>query len=371
MTSARAGGSRPAPSTGVLDDPGWFGAVMGTGAVVTVLSMGPGLSGEPVAGPLRSVAVALYALCALALATLVVRLLVGEGSLPTHRSRMRSPVTGAAYATIPGAVNVMAVAAVHLWPDLTGSPAGWWVIAATATAGTLLGLWLTIEFFVSAFEHPDLDARHITGVWFIPETVVLLGALLFSGLARDGPAATAPGLSVLAFALLGTGALLFALTATLFVNRLVLHPHDATRAVATVWIMISPLSVTSLALLSVAQDAALLGGRWTDAVLEMAAVLAAMLWGFSLWWVVAAAVLTSHAGRAALTGTAADWGYVFPSAAMVIGTLTLARWWNSSMVEWLGAALGLLLVVVWATVTLSSLRAITGYRWSSPEANGP
>jgi hypothetical protein len=37
--------------------------------------------------------------------------------------------------------------------------------------------------------------------------------------------------------------------------------------------------------------------------------------------VVAASVITRHAGRAALTGTAEDWAFVFPSDAMVIATI--------------------------------------------------
>jgi tellurite resistance protein TehA-like permease len=126
--------------------------------------------------------------------------------------------------------------------------------------------------------------------------------------------------------------------------------------------MVSPLSVTSLALQSVAADAALLGGRWTGAVLEMAAVLSAMLWGFALWWIAAASLITRHSGRAALTGTAADWAYVFPLAAMVIATLTLGRVWQSTLVEWLGVLLGLALVVVWIAVAARSAASLAADR---------
>ena len=138
---------------------------------------------------------------------------------------------------------------------------------------------------------------------------------------------------MLAAALLGAGGLLFGLTAVIFVNRLVLHPGVHRTGAPAMWIMISPLAVTSLALQSVAGADQTLGGSWTSAMQEVATFGAAALWGFALWWIAAAAVITRHAGRAALTYTPADWGFVFPSAAMVIATLTLGRRWQSALVE--------------------------------------
>ena len=91
---------------------------------------------------------------------------------------------------------------------------------------------------------------------------------------------------------------------------------------------------------------------------EVATFGAAALWGFALWWIAAAAVITRHAGRAALTYTPADWGFVFPSAAMVIATLTLGRRWQSGLVEMIGFALGVLLAVVWIAVATGAIISV-------------
>jgi hypothetical protein len=123
--------------------------------------------------------------------------------------------------------------------------------------------------------------RNITGIWFIPQTVVLLGSFLFAELAPTGPAAAQRGLAVLAVALLGAGGLLFALTAVIFVNRLVLHVGVHTTGAPAMWIMISPLAVTSLAMQSVAGGDPMLGGSWTPAVAEVATFGAGALWGFA------------------------------------------------------------------------------------------
>jgi tellurite resistance protein TehA-like permease len=265
-------------------------------------------------------------------------------------AKLRSPRTGPAYATIPGAINVLAVGVIRVWPASTSTTAGWWLLVAVALIGTVLGLWLTVVFFVGAFEHEQFEAEDISGIWFIPETVVLLGSFLFAELAPTGPAAVERSLAVLAVALLGAGGLLFGVTAVIFVNRLVLHAGVHRTGAPAMWIMISPLAVTSLALQSVAGGDPMLGGSWTPAVGEVATFAAGALWGFALWWIAAATVVTRHAGRAALTRTAADWGFVFPSAAMVIATLTLARRWQSGLVEMIGLALGVLLAVVWVGV---------------------
>jgi hypothetical protein len=48
--------------------------------------------------------------------------------------------------------------------------------------------------------------------------------------------------------------------------------------------MLSPLAATSLALQSVARNATLVGAHWPGAVNETTSVLAAIPWGFALWW---------------------------------------------------------------------------------------
>lgn len=330
---------------------------MGTGAVAVVAAMNPGQVAA-LSEASHALGVTVLGLSVAVFLVLGVRDFALRGMGRTLTSRLRSPVTGAAYATIPGGLNVIGVAVVQLWPSLTSTTAGWWAMVGLAGTGTALGLWLTVEFFVSAFEHPGVEARDISGVWFIPETVILLGSLLFSELARTGPAQAARDVTVLALGLLGAGGLLFAFTATIFVNRLVRHAHDPQGEAPALWIMLSPLAVTSLALQSVARDATLVGAHWPGAVHETTAVLAAILWGFALWWTGAAAVITRHAGRSALTGTAADWAFVFPSAAMVVATLTLGRYWQSPAVEALGVALSLGLAVVWATVAVRSVAAL-------------
>lgn len=340
-----------------LDDPAWFGAVMGTGAVGAVAANNPG-NVEAFAVPGR-----LLGLLLLGMAIVGFFLLLGRDIRLNRIGRptlvnLKEPLSGPAYATIPGGINVIGASLVLIFPNLTHSSPGWTLIAIITAVGTSLGLSLTVIFFAAAFEQSDFDAKDISGTWFIPETVVLLGALLTAELAVTGPAVVSGTLVIVAMALLGSGGLLFALTAALLVNRLVLHAQAQQMGAAAMWIMMSPLSVAGLAVHKVAGAGWILSGDWEPAVQAGADLMAATLWGFALWWIAAASVVTHHAGRKALRFQPSSWGYVFPPAAMTLATLNLARHWESGLMELMAVLFGIsLLVITYATV-VGSVKAI-------------
>lgn len=271
---------------------------------------------------------------------------------------LKEPLSGPAYATIPGGISVIGVALVVIFPGITHSTPGWALIAALTLIGTSVGLWLTVVFFAAAFEDSDFDAKHISGTWFIPETVILLGALLAAELAVAGPQHVSETLIVASMALLGSGSILFALTAALLVNRLVLHAQSQEVGAAAMWIMMSPLSVAGLAVHKVAAAGWILSGDWDPAVQAGADMMAAALWGFALWWIAAASVVTHHAGRDALRFQPSAWGYVFPPAAMTLATLSLARHLDSAFIELLAVLFGISLLVITTATVVGSIRAI-------------
>lgn len=333
-------------------DPAWFGAVMGTGGVAAVAAANPG-GIAALAGATRVLGSVLLIAAALLFLLLVVRSVAGR-----HLSLadVREPSIGPAYGTVPGAVLVMDAAFIALAPQVLATPGGWWAVAVWTLLGTVLAVGVTVLLFVAAFEHADFDAAQVSGTWFIPETAVLLGSFVASQLARTGPAGLAGPLTLAALVLLGAGGVLFALTAVVFFNRLILLPQHASGA-ASMWVLISPLSVTVLAVDVGTRDAAVLLGTAGPAVHAMAIVLALVLWGFAVWWILAAGLVTWHNRGAVLHGGPSDWAYVFPPAAMTIATLTLARRWDAWAIEALGVLFSLLLAAVWVVVARASVRA--------------
>ncbi len=272
---------------------------------------------------------------------------------PSHNAQEKEEARAG---TIPGAINVLAIALVHL----VGLPPGsvtMWVVFGLGVVGTSLGVALTVVFFANAFTAEEFRAEDVSGTWFIPETVLLLGALLAGMLSAVMPTEWDRTLGVIAFGLLGAGLVLFALTAVLFFSRLIQYRQDDS-GVPSLWIMMSPLSVGALALPIVASSTADLGGAWGGAVIQAAHLMSSLLWGFSIWWLAAATVVTWRTAGHPLTFTPADWGFVFPFAALVLSTLALGRLWESGLMEGMAVGLGLVLLGVWVAVLSGAVMSL-------------
>ena len=189
--------------------------------------------------------------------------------------------------------------------------------------------------------------------------------LIFSGLARGAPTSYATGLASLTMAVMGAGFVLFLLTATLFFARLVMLRQHPAAGVAAVWIFMSPLSVSAMALGSTAEVLPILVSVNPSEVSAITSIGSGLLWGFGLWWLVAAIVLTLHDGRKAVSFSPGSWGFVFPPAALTLAGFWIARSWGSSLVEWTGVALSLITTFIWVLVATGAVRWLLGRKWGT------
>jgi tellurite resistance protein TehA-like permease len=84
-----------------------------------------------------------------------------------------------------------------------------------------------------------------------------------------------------------------------------------------------------------------------------------------VWWLVAAALLLVHYLRSGpLPYGIGWWAFTFPLGAYTVATLSLARAWNLSGLEWAGAGLFALLALFWLAVAGRTTWALrTGEAW--------
>jgi tellurite resistance protein TehA-like permease len=326
---------------------------MGTGGTAAVLALNP--TGSDALEPAsRVLAAVLLAASALGFVVLMVRFL-RQDSIPW--GDMGSAVHGPAFATIPAAMQVLTTALILLLPESADPGIWWWACLTWNAAGALMSIGVTIRLFATAFVRDDFPVERMSGIWFIPETALLLSGMVAGRLALTGPSALGEALLISAFAFVGAGSVLFALTAAVYFNRLILHAHVSSSGAPTLWIMLSPLSVTSLALYQLGRDNEALRTYIGSVGPGAAQLLAMLLWGFSLWWFLAAALLTWRSRTGAVTYTPADWGYVFPSAALTLATLVLGRNWDSSLMVAIGGAFAVVLLAVWCLVGWTAMHA--------------
>ena len=352
-------------STLRLFHPGWFAGVMGTGIVATAGYLNPGdqpglLHAAHVFGVTFAILTWLVAV-AVAVPYLLRLMRYREAAL----ADLRHPVVGALYATLPAAVIVLGTTTATVGGSVLSDDARYWIVAVLAAVGGLLAFAVGVLFTYTLFvgDGPPADAAN--GGWFMPPVVSILVPLVLVPLLPwvDAPAARL--LVFIGYAAWGIGFFLFLLVAAAVFHRLVFHPLPPAGLAPSIWIGLGPIGVGSLALLRLGQTGDVVWGVDAGAVAAASTVAAAALWGFGLWWLATAVLTLRRYLRAGpLPYGVGWWAFTFPLGAYTVATLLLARTWHIGLVEWLGAALFVLLLGFWLTVTARTLRAIrTGQAW--------
>jgi C4-dicarboxylate transporter/malic acid transport protein len=345
--------------------PGWFGAVMGTAIVGVAAYLNPG-NLSALASASRGIGQAMAVLAA------VLALVLGVPYVARwfrHRDAalgdLRDPVAGALYGTFPGGILVLGAAAATVGPSLMPAGAARTLTAALAWAGVPLAFAISVIFAYLLFARPGTGHDAVNGGWFIPPVVNIVVPMVLVPLIPGASPATARLLLMACYAFWGMGFLLFLLVATTLHHRLIEHPLPHAGLAPSLWIGLGPVGVGAITLLKMAGAATAVLGPQAGAVTAVSRLAATALWGFGVWWLAAAIVLLAgYLRRGPLPYGLGWWAFTFPLGAFTVATLTLARTWHLSLLEWAGATLFVLLAAFWLAVTARTLRAVrTGEAW--------
>ncbi len=345
--------------------PGWFGAVMGTAIVGVAAYQNPGGVSD-LTRTAHGVGVA-FVLLAWAAAVLIAGPYLGR--LVRHPDAaladLRHPVLGALYGTLAGAIVVLAVATAAVGGSLLPAHALVTVVAVLATIGSLVAFATGVLFTYVLFTSEGMAADAANGGWFIPPVVSIIIPLTLIPLLPHVGDSAARLLLLAGYAGLGVGLFLFLLVAAVLFGRLVFHPLPPAPLAPSLWIGLGPIGVGSLALLRLAAAGQPYWGDQAAAVERISTLIAAVLWGFGLWWLATAAILLARYLRhGRLPYGVGLWAFTFPLGAYTVATLQLARSWPSHPLEWAASGLLLLLAGFWVTVTTGTVRAVaSGRAW--------
>ena len=345
--------------------PGWYGAVMGTAIVGIVGYQNPGQLADlaQAAKAFGVVMVGLSALLAVGLGIPYVARWIRHPD--AARADLANPLAGALYATVPGGILVLAVGIATVGPSVLPDDVTVALVAVLATVGIVLALAVAVAFASLLFLSHGVEPQAANGAWFIPPVVTIIAPMVIAPLIPHVAAADVPLLVFAGYALWGMGFLLFLLVASLLYDRLVFHPLPAAPLAPSFWIGLGPLGVGGLALVRIAQAGTPLWGDAAPAVIAASSIAATVLWGFGLWWLAAAIVLlVAYLRRSRLPYGLGWWAFTFPLGAFTASTLALGRGWHAGAIEALAAVLFVALVIAWAIVSVSTLRAVrSGAAW--------
>jgi len=361
--AAQPSAAQPGPLQGF--HPGWYGAVMGTAIVGIIGYQNPGQR-EDLAQAAQVFGVLMVGLSALLAVGLgipyVARWLRYPGAA---RADLANPAVGALYGTFPAGLLVLAVGIATVGPSVLSGDATAALVALLAVVGIALAVTVSVAFAAQLFLSPRVEQPVANGTWFIPPVVTIIAPMVLGPLAPYVAPTDLPLLIFAGYALWGMGFFLFVLVASLLFDRLVFHPLPPAPLAPAVWVGLGPLGVGGLALLGMARVGAPLWGEGAPIVSTLSAIVATALWGFGAWWLAAAVVLlVAYLRRGPLPYGLGWWAFTFPLGAFTASTLALGRWWHAGVVEALAVVLFLALVVVWAVVSVTTLRAVrSGAAW--------
>ncbi len=317
--------------------PGWGGAVMGTAIIAVVMAA----IGWPT-WMSRTMLVVTSLLAAAVLSLTAARWIRHRGAALAD---LRHPVKGGMTATAAGGMLAWAVALARVGTGWLPQTPMVIAVASLTLVGTVLALFIGWEFMAALFTGEGTPMEHITGAWFIPPVVTIIVPLALVPLAEELPGA-AESLLAAGWALLGIGLVLYLLvTAALFL-RTITHPLPAAALAPTLVIGMGPAGLVGL-------DVLRLGGSAEPAFTATAT----MMWGFGLWWLVAA-VLVLRRGYDDLPFSLAWWGFVFPFGAWTASTIAVAQAWDVQVFTVLAWIAAVLLVAGWLAIAARTVKGI-------------
>ncbi|EJM59704.1 TDT family transporter [Pseudomonas sp. GM48] len=331
--------------------PNWFAATMGTGVLALALAQ------LPVAMPaLHAFAEALW-LFNIALFLLFTALYAARWLLFFNEARriFGHSTVSMFFGTIPMGlatiINGFLVFGLPRWGEGVISLAEvlWWLDVAMSLACGVL-----IPYMMFTRQEHSID--QMTAVWLLPvvaaEVAAASGGLLAPHLAdvHSQLVVLVTSYVLWAFSLPVAFSIL-----TILLLRMALHklPHE--NMAASSWLALGPIGTGALGMLVLGADAPLIfSANGLPGVGEIAAGLGLVagitLWGFGLWWMLMALLITVRYLRAGIPFNLGWWGFTFPLGVYSLATLKLASTLNLTFFNVFGCVLVALLAVMWLIV---------------------
>ncbi|MGA5588894.1 TDT family transporter [Pseudomonas siliginis] len=225
----------------------------------------------------------------------------------------------------------------------------WWIDVAMSLACGVL-----IPYMMFTRQEHSID--QMTAVWLLPvvaaEVAAASGGLLAPHLtdAHAQLVVLTTSYVLWAFSLPVAFSIL-----TILLLRMALHklPHE--NMAASSWLALGPIGTGALGMLLLGGEApAIFAANGLAGVGEIASGLGLVagitLWGFGLWWMLMALLITVRYLRDGIPFNLGWWGFTFPLGVYSLATLKLASILNLTFFSVFGTALVILLAAMWLIV---------------------
>jgi C4-dicarboxylate transporter/malic acid transport protein len=331
--------------------PNWFAATMGTGVLALALAQ------LPLAIPgLRAVAEGLW-LFNILLFSLFTAAYAARWILFFDEARriFGHSTVSMFFGTIPMGlatiINGFLLFGLPRWGDdvIQLVEVLWWIDVAMSLACGVL-----IPYMMFTRQEHSID--QMTAVWLLPVVAAEVAAASGGLLAPHLTNAHAQLIVLTTSYVLWAFSLPVAFSIlTILLLRMALHklPHE--NMAASSWLALGPIGTGALGMLLLGGEApAIFAANGLPGVGKIASGLGLVagitLWGFGLWWMLMALLITVRYLRDGIPFNLGWWGFTFPLGVYSLATLKLASILNLTFFSVFGTALVILLAAMWLIV---------------------
>ena len=331
--------------------PNWFAATMGTGILAIALAQFPAQvpSLKAVAEGLWLFNIGLFSLFSVLYAARWVMFFDGARRIFGHS--VVSMFFGCIPMGLATIINGFLVFGVARWGHDAVDIAQvlWWLDAALAL---LCGI--AVPFLM--FTRQSHAIEQMTAVWLLPfvaaEVAAASGGLLAPHLVDARQQLT---VLVGSYVLWACSVPLAMSILVILVLRMVIHKLPPAGMAASSWLALGPIGTGALGLLVLGAAAPAVFaanglGEYGAAARGIGLVGGVLLWGYGLWWVATALLITLRYLREGLPFNIGWWGYTFPLGVYAVATLRLSTILPIQALSVFGGVLVAALAVVWLVV---------------------
>lgn len=336
--------------------PGWFATVMGTG--VLSIALFAFRQSIPFASAIQSVFLWLAVLLFIVL--LVPWLTRWIQHPEAVRRDLQHPVSAAFFPTMPISLLVIGVALEKTSPSFLSESALWSTLLILWMAGAAGILFFALSILNIFFHQPELKWEAATFGWLIPPVSTLLIPVLGFSLAGHY-AASAWGAFTLFVSLMftGVGTLLFLFVMGTVFTRYVFYALPPVQLAPTLMVGVAPTSILTIIVLRLvkpAQAVMAFSPQVAETLNAVAAIAAVALWGFALFWLILAALVTLEVHRKTpLPFALSWWAFIFPLGAFAVASGALYQAAPFGFFLWSGLLVLAGVMVMWLVTLIRTL----------------
>lgn len=256
-----------------------------------------------------------------------------------------------AFLTISGGCALIGI---HYFPPEIVITIGWWLWLI----GTVSGLIFAAFVPYLQFTQHEISEDGAFGGWLMPVVSPMVSAAIGAlYIPHMSSLEDAKLLLYLCYIFFGVSIFPALIIITLIWRRLSHYGTSGGARVPTLWVVLGPLgqSITAMGTLGVMSSHVLEPPR-AEFLNAISSVFGVPVWGFAMYWMSIALMLTVKAIRLRMPFSLTWWAFTFPVGTCVTGTIQLALHTQLDLFTFFAIGLFTLLIVAWFTAAVGTIR---------------